>query len=151
MGPAGANSTVPGPPGVTGAQGPIGATGPTGATGPQGPWGPVIIPASWLAGANPNNVTFFTASRALTITSLVGVVEIPNSIAATVSVVKATNGTPAGSGTVIHNGSFDANGTASTSQTLPLTVTTMSTGDRLDLITTGTFTASIASISVTVQ
>jgi hypothetical protein len=112
---------------------------------------PAILSSTWLAGASPNNSTIFIAPRALTITSLVGVVEIANGAAATVSVVKAASGTALASGTVIHSGSFNANGTAATNQTLTLTTTTMASGDRLGITTTGTFTNSIASITVTVK
>jgi hypothetical protein len=111
---------------------------------------PSILSSTWLAGANPGGSTIFVAPRALTITSLVGVVDTANGAAATVSVVKAASGTALASGTVIHSGSFNANGTAATNQTLTLTTTTMASGDRLGLTSTGTFTASIASITVTV-
>ena len=146
-GPAGPTGAA----GSTGSQGPQGNPGATGSQGPQGPAGPLIIPASWLAGAAPNNVTLFIASRALTITAIVGVVETANGAAATVSVVKAASGTALSAGTVVHSGSFNANGTAATNQTLTPTVTALATGDRLGLTSTGTFTASVGSISVTVQ
>jgi hypothetical protein len=110
-----------------------------------------IIPVSWLAGANPNGVTMFIASRALTITSLVGVVETANGAAATVSVVMAASGTALSAGTVIHSGSFDANANAATNLPLTLTTTALPSGSRLGLVSTGTFTASVGSISVTVQ
>jgi hypothetical protein len=112
---------------------------------------PQILSTTWLAGATPGGATVFVAPRALTITTLVGVVETANGAAATVSVVKATNGQALTAGTVIHSGSFNANGTAATNQTLTLTTTTMAAGDRLGLTSTGTFTASIASLTVTVQ
>jgi hypothetical protein len=112
---------------------------------------PAILSSTWLAGANPGGSTIFVAPRALTITSLVGVVDTANGATATVSVVKAASGTALASGTVIHSGSFNANGTANTNQTLSLTTTTMASGDRLGLISTGTFTNSIASITATVN
>lgn len=115
------------------------------------PSGSLIIPASWLAGANPNGATIFVANRALTITGITGVVEIANGAAATVSVVKAASGTALSAGTVVHSGSFDANGTAGANQPLTLTTTTMAAGDRLGIISTGTFTASVANISVYTQ
>jgi hypothetical protein len=133
------------------AAGPAGVPGAAGAQGPQGPSGPQIIPAAWLAGSTPNGITLFIASRALTITALVGVAEVLNGAAATVSVVKATNGQALSAGAAIHSGSFNANATAGTNQTLTLTTTTMNAGDRLGLVSTGTFTASVGSLSVTVQ
>jgi hypothetical protein len=112
---------------------------------------PAMLSSAWLAGANPNNSTIFIASRALTITSLVGVLDVANGAAATVSVVKSASGTSIASGTVIHSGSFNANGTTNTNQTLTLTTTTMASGDRLGIKTTGTFTNAVASITVTVK
>jgi hypothetical protein len=112
---------------------------------------PTMLASSWLAGANPNNSTIFIASRALTITSLVGVLDVANGAAATVTVVKSASGTALSAGTVIHSGSFNANGTANTNQTLTLTTTTMASGDRLGIRTTGTFTNAVASITVTVK
>jgi hypothetical protein len=112
---------------------------------------PLIVPAAWRAGVTPNGVTVFIADRALNITDIVGVVETANGAAATVSVVKAANNQALSAGTVIHSGSFNANGTAGMNQTLTLTMTTMNAGDRLGLTSTGTFTASVGSISVMVQ
>jgi hypothetical protein len=112
---------------------------------------PTMLSSSWLAGANPNNSTIFIASRALTITSLVGVLDVANGAAATVTIVKAASGTAISAGTVIHSGSFNANGTINTNQTLTLTTTTMASGDRLGIKTTGTFTNAVASITVAVK
>lgn len=105
---------------------------------------------SWLAGANPASGTLFYADHPMTITALTGMVEIPNGAAATISVVKANAGVLS-AGTVIHSGSFNANGTAGTYQPLTLTVTSLAAGDRLGLTTTGTWTAAVGSISVVVQ
>jgi hypothetical protein len=96
-------------------------------------------------------VSVFIASRALTITSAVGVVETPNGAAANISVVKASSGTALSAGIPIHSGSFDANGAAAINQTLPVTMTSLAIGDRLGLISTGTFSASVGSIGITVQ
>jgi hypothetical protein len=81
----------------------------------------------------------------------VGVAETLNGAAATVSVMKAASGTALSAGTVIHSGSFDANASVATNQPLTLTTTAMASGDRLGLVSNGTFTASVGSISVTVQ
>lgn len=110
-----------------------------------------VKPISWLAGTTPNNATIFIADRALTITSAVGVVEVANGAAATITIVKAASGVALSAGTVIHSGSFDANGAEAINQALTLTVTAMAAGDRLGLITTGTFTNSVGSLSVFVQ
>jgi hypothetical protein len=110
-----------------------------------------IKPVSWMAGSNPNNATLFVADRALTIASVTGVVEAANGAAATVSVMKAASGTALSAGTVIHSGSFNANGAAAVYQNLTLTVGSMAQGDRLGLVTTGIFTNSVGSLSVSVQ
>lgn len=112
---------------------------------------PNMLSSTWLAGANPNNSTIFVAARALTIVSLVGVADTANGAAATVSIVKAASGTALSAGTVIHSGSFNANGAANVNQTLTLTTTAMASGDRLGIVTTGTFTNSVASITVMVK
>jgi hypothetical protein len=109
---------------------------------------PQIMVASWLAGVSPNASILLIASRALTITSIVGVVQALNGAAANVSIYKGTNGSSLS--TVVHSGSFDANASLETNQTLPVTVPTMNVGDRLGILTTGTFTSSIGSINVTV-
>lgn len=105
---------------------------------------------AWLAGANPGGGTLFYADHAYTITALTGMVEVANGGTATISVVKANAGVLS-AGTVIHSGSFNANGTAGTYQPLTLTVTTLAAGDRLGLTTTGTFTAAVGSINVVMQ
>lgn len=112
---------------------------------------PNMLSSTWLAGANPNNSTIFVAARALTIVSLVGVADTANGAAATVSIVKAASGTALSAGTVIHSGSFNANGAANVNQTLTLTTTSMASSDRLGIVTTGTFTNSVASITVMVK
>lgn len=105
---------------------------------------------SWLAGANPANGTLYYADKARTILTLTGMVEVANGATGTISVVKASGGLLS-AGTVIHSGSFNANGTVGTYQPLTLTVTTLAAGDRLGLTTTGTFTAAVGSINVVVQ
>lgn len=107
---------------------------------------------SWLAGANPANGTILQADAARTIVSLNCIIEVANGAAATVSVVKAASGTLLSAGTVIHSGSCNANtATPGAGQPLTLTTTTMNAGDRLGLITTGTFTSAVGSINVVVQ
>jgi hypothetical protein len=110
-----------------------------------------IKSVGWLAGMNPNGGTIFIANRSLTITGITGIVETANGAAATITVVKAGSGTALSSGTPVHSGSFNANGTPATNQNLSLTVTNMNAGDRLGLLTTGTFTAAVGDLSVFVQ
>jgi hypothetical protein len=105
------------------------------------------VGASWLAGANPNGAIMFVARKAMTITALEGLVVTAAGAVATVSVNKVSGGVS----TVIHSGSFNANGTALALQTLTLTVTTLAAGDFLQLSSTGAFTVSAANLTVFVQ
>lgn len=89
----------------------------------------------WPAGIDPGNNIIATVDEASTVTSIVGTVSAAVGAAATVSVYKAASNIPCSSGTVLHSGSFDANGTPNTNQTLTLTTTTLSAGDRLCLVT----------------
>jgi Collagen triple helix repeat (20 copies) len=160
VGPAGATGPMgplgpiglPGPQGATGPAGSAGAAGAAGAIGPAGP-GLDMLPqsATWAASLNPNNTTVFVANRAMTIEAVIGVAEVANGAAATVTVVKASSGTLASAGTPIHSGSVNANGTAGINQKLTLTITAMNAGDRLVLQTTGTWTNAVGNITVFVK
>jgi hypothetical protein len=92
----------------------------------------------WIATVNPLNTTIGVLPAAATITSIVGAVETATGGAATVSVNKAPSATACSAGTTLHSGSFNANGTAATNQTLTVTTTALASGDRLCLQTTGT-------------
>ena len=90
----------------------------------------------------------------MTITAITGVVEVANGeAAATVSIVKASDGTPLSAGQPVHAGVFSATGGAGAYQILSVTpaAAEMEEGERLGLITTGTFAASVGSISVALQ
>jgi len=92
----------------------------------------------WPAGLDPNKNIIATIDQASTVKSIVGTVDTPVGAAATVSVYKAGTGVACpGGGTVLHTGSFNANGTANGNQTLAVSVTALSAGDRLCLGTTG--------------
>ena len=106
---------------------------------------------SWLAGANPAGGTFFLADRALTISRITGIVEVQNGGPGTVAVVRAASGVPLASGTAVHTGTFNANGTPGFYLELTVNVPALAPGDRLGLTTTGAFTDSVGSISVVVQ
>jgi hypothetical protein len=102
------------------------------------------LPISWLAGSDPaagaGPVTVLVAPRAMTIVGLQMVPDVANGAAATVSVTK--------NGTAVHSGSFNANGTAGTVQTLTPTTTALAAGDKLGLSTTGTFSASVGNVTI---
>lgn len=92
----------------------------------------------WIAGVNPNNTLIGVLPAAATIVSIVGNVEVATGSAATVSVNLAASGAACSAGTTVHSGSFNANGTAATNQTLTLTTTAVPAASRLCLQTTGT-------------
>ena len=92
----------------------------------------------WIAGVNPNNALDVIMPANSTLVSIVGNVETATGSAATVSVNVAASGTACNAGTTVHSGSFNANGTAATNQTLTLTTTAINSGSRLCLQTTGT-------------
>lgn len=90
----------------------------------------------WPATLNPTNIILANVNQASTISALIGAVEVPVGAAATVSVYKASSGTACGAGTILHSGTFNANGAAATNQTLTLTSTTIAAGQRICLQTT---------------
>lgn len=95
----------------------------------------------WIATVNPTGALIFVAPAALTVTSIVGNVEVASGGTSTVSVFKAATGTACGSGTIQHSGSFNANGTAATNQTLTLVGgagNVLASGNRICITTTGT-------------
>lgn len=98
----------------------------------------VPLSVGWPAAINPDNIVVAVINQASTISAIIGRVETATGGAATVSVYKAASGTACGSGTVLHSGSFDANGTAATNQTLSVTSSTLAAGDSICLKTTGT-------------
>lgn len=98
----------------------------------------VGYPAGWVATINPNNAVVVTVGQASTITAIIGRVETAAGGAATVSVYKAPSGTACSGGTVLHSGSFNANGTAATNQTLTVTTSSLAAGDSICYQTTGT-------------
>lgn len=109
---------------------------------------------SWLADSDPANGVLLYADRSITVTAIVGFVEIANTAAATVSVYKAASGTAlsAAGAVPMHTGSFDAAGTPGVAQRLTLTTpAAVAPGERLGLRTTGIFGASVGNITVTVQ
>ena len=73
----------------------------------------------------------------MTVNAIVGAVEVANGSAATVVVNHAPSGVACSAGTALHSGSFNANGTAATDQTLTVTTASLAVGDRICLQTTG--------------
>lgn len=94
----------------------------------------------WLAASNPDKAPIFTASAASTITDIRGRVEVAVGNTAAISIFKAPSGTVCSSGTnlVSASGTFNANGTAATNQTLTLAgsgAPSLSAGDTVCLST----------------
>jgi hypothetical protein len=100
----------------------------------------VPVSIGWPAALNPNNTVLAVINQASTISGIIGAVETATGGTSTVSVYKAPSGTACSGGTVLHSGSFNANGTAATNQTLTVTTASLAVGDRLCLQTTGTTT-----------
>ena len=73
----------------------------------------------------------------MTVNAIVGAVEVANGSAATVVVNHAPSGVACSAGTALHSGSFNANGTAATDQTLTVTTASLAVGDWICLQTTG--------------
>jgi hypothetical protein len=96
------------------------------------------VSAGWVATINPNNVVIGVVNQASTISAIIGAVEVATGGTSTVTVSKAPSGTACSAGTVLHSGSFNANGTAATNQTLTVTTSSLAAGDRLCLQTSGT-------------
>jgi hypothetical protein len=95
------------------------------------------LSVGWPAGVDPNNIIIATINQNSMISAIIGTVEVAVGGAATVVVKKAPSGTACSAGTTLHSGSFDANGTAGTNQTLPVTTAALAPGDRLCLQSTG--------------
>ena len=97
----------------------------------------IPISIGWTAGQNPNNAIASVINQAMTVNAIVGAVEVANGSAATVVVNHAPSGVACSAGSALHSGSFNANGTAATDQTLTVTTASLAVGDRICLQTTG--------------
>lgn len=110
------------------------------------------ITYSWVAGAQLNNQTIFTATRALTVTAVIGRVDVVNGTAATLLAVKAASGTAPSGGTALTSTSMDLTAAANANQTLTPSATftdfLLAPGDSICLVTTGTLTASAGCITI---
>lgn len=89
----------------------------------------------WVANVSPNKAVIANINASSTVTAIVGNVDDAVGATAAITVYKAPSGTACASGTALHSGTFDANGTADTNQTLTVTTSALSAGDRLCLST----------------
>jgi hypothetical protein len=101
---------------------------------------PQCFAMGWVPGIDPAEAVIFTAPAAMVVTDIRGTVVDAVGAAATVSIYKAASGVDASAGTVQHAGSFNANGTANTNQSLTLATGAaiqLAAGDRLAFVTSG--------------
>ncbi len=97
-----------------------------------------VAAIGWIATANPDKAVVFTASSSMTITAARGTVDTAVGATATLQPYKTASGTACSGGTALTTGTFDANGTGNTNQTLTLAgsgAPAMSAGDRICLST----------------
>lgn len=97
----------------------------------------VPVSVGWPAALDPHNIVIATINQASTITAIIGVNEVLVGAAATVEVYKAGSTVSCGSGTILHSGSFNANASLDTNQSLTVTTSSLAAGDRICLQTTG--------------
>lgn len=112
---------------------------------------PTEITFNWTKANDPDTTILYTAPRPATVIAIVGRLEVPQGGAATISVYKAPNGTALAAGTILHTGTFNANGTAATNQTLTLVsvaVATLAAGDSIGILTTGPWTNSSGGLTL---
>jgi hypothetical protein len=94
----------------------------------------------WDAGLDPgasgSENIIVTLDQNSTVQDIRGTVSHVVGSAATLSINKAASGTACSAGTTLHSGSFDGNGTAATNQSLTVTTSALTAGDRLCVVTT---------------
>lgn len=96
-------------------------------------------PIGWIAGNDPGGAPVMgPAPIPYTVTAITANIETAVGTAATVSVYTAPSGVACGSGTPLFSGTIDANGTPATNvPPITLTTTSIPTGNRICLVTTG--------------
>jgi hypothetical protein len=156
-GPTGSAGTAgaTGPTGSTGATGATGATGPTGvtgATGATGATGPTFFsfPVAWLSGTNPGNLAVARMPANVTLTSIIGRIEVAEGAASTIQPVVVNSGTSIAAGGTLTTTTMNGNGTPFTDQTLTLiTGPTLTAGQWLAITTAGGFTQNQGNLTAT--
>jgi hypothetical protein len=114
-----------------------------------------FIPYNYIATVVTQSI--FTAPFPCIVTGIQGRPRVAGSdgSAVTFSFYKAPSGTAGASGTLLHDGTYNLKGTADTNQTLTLVTDTSSltlaAGDSISCVLTGTATAAIGNITVTVE
>jgi hypothetical protein len=120
---------------------------------PDGINGNGSIGASYVYNGTNLAVTgsFFTLNRAYTVTGIQAYIDIvgSNGSAVTGQIAWAPSGTAISAGTVLHTGTINLKGTASTIQTMTLTGTLLiPSGSTIGFILTGTSTAAQGTVTV---
>lgn len=129
----------------------LGIESPGGTTSGAGEFISINIPYT----ASSVDTVAFVASRAYRVASIIGRPQVIGSdgSAVTAAIKKAASGTAIASGTALHSGTFDLKGTAATNQTLTLSTTAadlvIASGDAIGVDFTGTLTAAVGVITVT--
>ena len=107
----------------------------------------------WVAGGiSPNNLPIFTADIPVTITSIIGRVEVPSVKPARLTLVKVVNGEAMTTGAVLSPTVFDAAGLPNSNQVLELTENTsvldLDVGDSIGVQTSGVWVLAAGGITV---
>jgi len=77
----------------------------------------IVLNIPYAAGA-ATTISGPVLSRSVQVQAIMGMVDTASTNAATASVYKASSGSAVGAGTLLHTGSFNAQGAANTNQTL---------------------------------
>lgn len=131
---------------------PVFADSASGGVGGKVIWQATVI--GWPPGLNPNNGLIITsAAQPLVIQAINCRLEVAEGAAATMSIYKAPSGTliSAVGATILHSGSFNANGTAGVNQTLALVggaADNLAVGDSVGVRWTGPSTVNTGACTV---
>lgn len=131
---------------------PVLADSASGGVGGKVIWQAVVF--GWPPGLNPNNGFIITsAAQPVVIQAINCRLEVAEGAAATMSIYKAPSGTliSAGGATILHTGSFNANGTAATNQNLTLVggaADNLAVGDSVGVRWTGPSTVNTGACTV---
>lgn len=164
----GATGPGSGPTGPTGATGHTGATGLTGATGAgatgllgatgatglgaTGATGPTVFSTylAWQPGTNPGNTLTFIAPFPVAVIDVTGRMEALEGATGAVQPVIVSNGSSISAGATLTTGALNCNAGLLANQTLTVIASpTLAAGQAVGLTTSGTFTTSRGSITIT--
>ena len=107
----------------------------------------------WNA-TDPGFQPIFIATIPCVVVEVIGRLIVAEGSLAELDIERLPNGSDVGTGTLVNNGAFDANGTPLANQSLALAslaARTLADGDALVVQTAGDWTASIGCVQVTLQ